>query len=148
MEKSGHKKTIKKRVITEQSMIKAIEESYGIITLIAKRLKIHRSAVYNNIKKYGLNELIELERERLVDFAESKLIENIKKGKETSIIFALKTIGKKRGYVERQEIQATIDPIKEKVLSMTEEERKARIEELKKKLISETNKERKENESK
>ncbi len=130
-----HKTTVKKRVITEKAMIKAIEKSYGIVTLIADRLKIQRSAVYNNIKKFQLNELIEIERERLVDFAESKLIENIRKGKETSIIFTLKTLGKKRGYIERQEVEAT-DPIVQKVLSMTEEERAARIEELKKRLLS------------
>jgi len=38
-----------------------------------------------------------------LDFAESKLHENISKGKEVSTIFFLKTKGKKRGYVERQE---------------------------------------------
>lgn len=133
-----HKTTVKKRVITEKAMIKAIEKSYGIITLIAERLKIHRSAVYNNIKKFQLNELIEIERERLVDFAESKLIENIRKGKETSIIFTLKTLGKKRGYIEKQEIEVQ-NSIEQKVLNMTDEERKRRIEELKQKLLSETN---------
>ena len=35
---------------------------------------------------------------------ESKLYENVKKGDVTSIIFLLKTLGKSRGYVERQEI--------------------------------------------
>lgn len=141
-----HKKTVKKRVITEKAMIKAIEKSYGIVTLIADRLKIQRSAVYNNIKKFHLNMLIEIERERLVDFAESKLIENIRKGKETSIIFTLKTLGKKRGYIERQE-EAAPDPIVQKVLSMTDEERAARIEELKKKLFPDKQIERTQNES-
>lgn len=42
--------------------------------------------------------------EALLDLAESKLLENIKKGGTPELIFYLKTKGKKRGYVERQEI--------------------------------------------
>jgi hypothetical protein len=46
----------------------------------------------------------------VLDFAESKLHGNINKGKETSTIFYLKTKGKKRGYVEKTEIENSIDP--------------------------------------
>ena len=42
--------------------------------------------------------------EALLDLAESKLMENINKGATPELIFYLKTKGKKRGYVERQEI--------------------------------------------
>lgn len=43
-------------------------------------------------------------RESLLDFAESKLVENIAAGKEQSVMFMLKTKGKTRGYVERSEL--------------------------------------------
>lgn len=42
--------------------------------------------------------------EGLIDLAESKLLENIISGKTNEILFYLKTKGKYRGYVERQEI--------------------------------------------
>jgi Mn-dependent DtxR family transcriptional regulator len=127
--------TLKKgkfRTLTKEAMIKAIEGSFGNITLIAKRLDVYRSTVYDNIKKFDLSDMIESEREKIVDLAESKLIENIKAGKEVSIIFLLKTLGKSRGYVEL-EVQ---DPIREKVMKMTDEERAKRIEELKQKLLN------------
>ena len=40
-----------------------------------------------------------------LDFAESQLHEQIREGNVTATIFLLKTKGKKRGYIERQEIQ-------------------------------------------
>jgi hypothetical protein len=43
-------------------------------------------------------------QEGLIDFAESKLQENIADNSNQAIIFFLKTKGKSRGYVERQEI--------------------------------------------
>lgn len=42
--------------------------------------------------------------EATLDFVESKLLENIKKGEVTSIIFYLKTKGRNRGYQEKTEI--------------------------------------------
>lgn len=40
-----------------------------------------------------------------LDFAESQLHKQIQDGNTTATIFLLKTKGKKRGYIERQEIQ-------------------------------------------
>ena len=41
----------------------------------------------------------------MIDLAESKLMENIEDNDNTSIIFFLKTKGKKRGYIEKQEVE-------------------------------------------
>jgi hypothetical protein len=48
--------------------------------------------------------VIDLENVTL-DFAESQLHKQVKEGNTTATIFLLKTKGKKRGYIERQEIQ-------------------------------------------
>ena len=46
-------------------------------------------------------------RERRIDFAESKLDRLIDQENPTAILFLLKTIGHKRGYTERQELDLT-----------------------------------------
>lgn len=50
--------------------------------------------------------VLELE-DRTIDFAESHLHKLIKDGNPAATIFFLKTKGKRRGYVERQEIEVT-----------------------------------------
>jgi hypothetical protein len=45
--------------------------------------------------------------EGLKDFAESKLMQNIAKGKEASIFFFLKCRAKERGYIERVDVNHT-----------------------------------------
>lgn len=43
-------------------------------------------------------------REELLDFAESVLFKKVREGHTAELIFFLKTKGKSRGYIERQEI--------------------------------------------
>lgn len=98
------KMTLKKRMITEAGLRNAIKNSYGNITFISNRLKVHRSTVYQSLTRFDLFDLIEVERERILDLAESKLLSNIRAGKEVSILFCLKCLGKKRGWIDRQQI--------------------------------------------
>lgn len=51
-----------------------------------------------------LEEALRSAEEELVDFSESKLMEQISEGNLTAIIFHLKTKGKKRGYIEGVEV--------------------------------------------
>lgn len=100
-------------------IIDALYKNRGLLKNTAKSLKhegksIARSTLYLWI--YGDKkaeppiepdeELVQAvldAREDALDYVESKLFKNIKKGEKTSIIFYLKTQGKERGYVERQE---------------------------------------------
>jgi hypothetical protein len=90
---------------TKKRMLKALEESLGIVSVASSNAGIHRSTHYlwmNNDEDY--KRAVEEIHNVCLDFAESKLFENIKGKRETSIIFYLKTRGKSRGYVERQEL--------------------------------------------
>ena len=93
-----------------EDVIAAIEGSRGFVTEIAKRLGCARTYVYTLVDKYPTaKRVLQDEREGLKDFAEGKLLEQIKAGNMTAIIFYLKTQGKDRGYVERTEIAGVED---------------------------------------
>lgn len=91
--------------VTKKRIEKAIVGSGGILTTIAKRCLVSRTTLYTYLdknKKY--NELIEHERESMLDAAEDSLFSQVKKKSPWATKFILSTLGKKRGYVERQEI--------------------------------------------
>ncbi len=95
-----------KREQTCQRIIQALRETKGLLTLAA-----HKAGVsYPTINRYAhdfpsVREAVLEAKESVLDFAESKLYENIKGGDNACIIFYLKTQGKARGYLERQEIE-------------------------------------------
>lgn len=92
-------------------VINAIRQNRGILTLTAKHLGCSRTTVQRYVDEYPtVAQALKDERESLLDLAEGSLFEQVRKGNITAIIFTLKTIGKHRGYVERQEI-ANTEPI-------------------------------------
>jgi len=94
--------------ITAKQAIEAIKDSKGFVVTIAKRLGCSRSNVYALMKKYeSVNQAIIDEREKLKDFAESKLFKHIDNDNITALIFYLKTQAKDRGYIERSEHEHT-----------------------------------------
>jgi len=91
--------------ILKKQIVEALEKSLGIVTTAVKTVGIHRSTFYN---WYNEDEEFRKEVDGIsdiaLDFAESQLHKQIQGGNPTSTIFYLKTKGKRRGYVERQEI--------------------------------------------
>jgi len=97
------KTDIKKREILE-----ALEKSLGIVTTACKQVGINRDTYYEWLKKDKefKRKVKELENVAL-DFAESQLHKQIAKGNPLSTMFYLKCKGKKRGYIEQQEVKVT-----------------------------------------
>ena len=92
----------------KKAMLDALEKSLGVVTAACKAVGIGRTTHYLWMQedpeyKKAVEELGDV----AIDFAESQLHKQIKDGNSTATIFYLKTKGKKRGYVERQEIEAT-----------------------------------------
>jgi len=78
----------------------------GIVTTACNAVGIGRTTHYQWMKddpQYA-KEVKDIEN-RTLDFAESHLHKLIKEGNPAATIFFLKTKGKSRGYVERQEIE-------------------------------------------
>ena len=95
---------------TKRKMLESLEKHLGIVTVAASAAGIHRSTHYQWMQDDAdYKKKVEELNNVCLDFAESKLFDNIRKNKETSTIFFLKTRGKNRGYVERQEIDLGTD---------------------------------------
>lgn len=79
--------------------------SFGNISISCEASGISRQTYYNWIKSDGdfKQQCRDIE-ERNLDLAEMKLLNAIREGKTAELLFYLKTKGKQRGYVERQEI--------------------------------------------
>ena len=94
----------KKRELTAQKLIKALHESNGLMTFAAKRAGVGYATVKRYVAEFpSVAQAVVDAKEGMLDFAEGKLMEKIKAGDNTAIIFYLKTQGKARGYIERQE---------------------------------------------
>ena len=91
----------------KEAFIQAYKDSFGNITVATKNIGVTRQTYYDWLKSdeefKAAIEAIEPD-DLIVDFAENALMKKISKGDTTAIIFTLKTKGKKRGYVERQEV--------------------------------------------
>lgn len=93
------------------------------ITATCAALNISRRTFYNKKEKSKtLQELLSEADESMLDFAESKLIEHINNNDITSLIFFLKTKGKKRGYIERTEHDVNANPFLELMESCSVDE--------------------------
>ena len=88
----------------KKAMIQALEKSLGIVTSACKVVGIARQTHYNWMEDEEYKATVEELGDVALDFAESKLHKLIDSGNPAATIFYLKTKGKERGYVERQEI--------------------------------------------
>lgn len=101
----------------------ALWDSYGVVAKAAERLGILRESLTKRIAKSPrLQAARDAGRERLVDAAETGLAISVEKREAWAITLALKTLGKSRGYVERQELDALFALVEKDPADMTDEE--------------------------
>jgi hypothetical protein len=90
---------------TVEQLIKAAEDQFGLPSLMARQLGCSSNTVRNYIRRYPtLRQVVDDQRESLVDRAELSLRGAVNSGEQWAVTLVLKTLGKSRGYVERQEV--------------------------------------------
>jgi predicted site-specific integrase-resolvase len=109
-----------KHDIHKKAMIEALEKSLGIVTTACKQVGISRETHYRWTQEDpDYKAAVDSLQDMVLDFAESQLHKQIQNGEVTSTIFYLKTKGKRRGYIERQEMensgQQTIKVVYERI---------------------------------
>ncbi len=91
--------------VTDKRMLDAIKKNGGAVYLAARELGCAPNTIYNRMERVpSIKQAVEDARGEVVDYAEQKLRLAILNGEPWAIAMALKTIGKNRGYVERQEV--------------------------------------------
>lgn len=89
----------------KKAMLGALEKSLGVVTTAARQVGIERTTHYNWMKEdEEYKRAVESIDDVALDFAETKLHTLIQNEDTAATIFYLKTKGKKRGYIERQEV--------------------------------------------
>jgi hypothetical protein len=92
--------------MAKANFLESLEKSLGVITQAAKKANINRNTVYIwQREDEEFSKAIKSINNIVLDFAESALHKQINDGNTAATIFLLKCKGKKRGYVEKQEIE-------------------------------------------
>jgi len=106
MDKIGH--------IKKEAVLQALEKTLGVVTTAVKQVGIARSTFYEWYKEdEEFKKAVDDINDIALDYAESRLHKQIGDDNTTATIFYLKTKGKKRGYIEKSELDlSSDDPIK------------------------------------
>ena len=98
----------KQNMTLKVAMLEALRKNMGIVSKSAEAAGISRNTHYLWLKEdEEYKQAVEDISEYVIDFAESALYRLIKEKNPQATLFFLKTRGKARGYIERQEIEVT-----------------------------------------
>lgn len=97
---------MKKEKFTSAQVIDALKEAKGMVYIAARKLKCAPNTVYSYARRYStVQDAINEERGHFVDTCELALNRAVLAGEGWAVCFALKTLGKERGYVERHQLE-------------------------------------------
>lgn len=111
----ARKKRSCKARVSDEELAEAIIQMKGFITAVAAHFTMTgRPLTYQAIQSRAkttplVAEAIETAEAQILDHCENKLLSKIQEGDTTALIFLLKCKGKKRGYIERQQIDAKVE---------------------------------------
>jgi hypothetical protein len=90
--------------LTCEMLSPIIAEMNGNLSAVARKCRVARRTLYRFIEAHpSLQDVIFDARETMLDNGESALYRAVLNGEAWAVCFFLKTQGKSRGYVERQE---------------------------------------------
>jgi hypothetical protein len=95
----------KSKKARQRAWLEAYKARLFNVTTACREIGIDRSTYYRWLENDpSFSQAVQEARDEKLDFIEDQLLGKIAEGDTTAIIFALKTLAKHRGYVERQEI--------------------------------------------
>jgi hypothetical protein len=93
------------QIISTEKIIAALQAANGLVSIAAKNIPCSPQTIYSRAKKVqAVQQTITDAREELVDRAELALRCAVMDKEAWAVALVLKTLGKNRGYVERQEV--------------------------------------------
>lgn len=120
---------IRKRAAKQKAFLDALYSTLGVVSQACRASQISRGTYYKWMEEdEEFARKVEDLGEVALDFVESNLFKQIKKGVPGSTIFYLKTKGKKRGYVEKSQVEIIEE---NKFADLTDEELKSKLANLK-----------------
>jgi len=94
----------KSEQLKKEQLLQALTKSLGIVSTACASVGMSRTTYYKYYNEdKDFKTLVDDISDVAIDFAENKLFDLMREGNPTAIIFYLKTKGKKRGYIEKQE---------------------------------------------
>lgn len=96
---------------TPAQIIEALDATAGLVAMAARRLGCTPNTVHNYIRRDAVVRLaLETIRAELADFAMSKVLELIKAGHASTVIWYLSTYGASRGYGRQRSKSEPVKP--------------------------------------
>lgn len=92
------------RVLKRERVEAKLRAMRGNVAATARAFRCSRQTLYTFIAANDLQGVLDEEREAMLDDAESALYASILSQQAWAVCFALKTVGKTRGYIERSEV--------------------------------------------
>lgn len=90
---------------SDEVMISALKSKKGLVYLAAKKIGCTPQTIYNRAKiSPAVEECINTQRGEIIDTAEERLFQAVNAREPWAVALVLKTIGHKRGYIDRSKV--------------------------------------------